>query len=386
MCYNPIIFQQYYDSLGNFHSHYFADYNPDIHSERSLQRLSLGLKLPGQYKHKFVVVPCGKCKQCRARLARDWKVRLYHHSLIHGTSLFITLTYNDEHMDDSNLNYRHFQLFMKKLRRRFPDRRLSFFCAGEYGGKSFRRHFHCLVFGLNINDVKSSFLCRSRKDKNIKIWRSDLISECWFDEESDSSRGYISVSQVLPGDPRCFGYVAGYIISKSDQFHSSIIESKGLSSEFHHMSLKPAIGKVYFLRNYEQMYRYNYCLFNGRKISIPRAYDRWYDKITSRLVVKSYSMPYNYSISKINRNLHCPSDPKVMVFLFADENISNHFCVDKISDFDKIKLRRRKIYSSFTCSQYNLDSQKINCQSFLCSGNRDLDLNMEVLQCHKKVY
>uniref|UniRef100_A0AAU8B4S1 Replication initiator protein n=1 Tax=Dulem virus 89 TaxID=3145800 RepID=A0AAU8B4S1_9VIRU len=361
MCYNPIIFQQWYDSDGRFHSHYYADYNPDIHTDEVLARLTRGLARVGMHRHSFRVIPCGKCKECRARLARDWKVRLFHHSLVEGDGIFVTLTYDDDHLEDNQLNYRHFQLFMKRIRRRFPGRQLSFFCAGEYGGRSLRRHFHCLIFGLGINDVKTRFLCRSRRAKDIKVWTSDLISECW------DNRGFVSVSHVFSGDSRVFGYVSGYIISKSDETHVNLINSNGLVPEFHHMSLKPAIGRRYFEKHYKDIYRNDYVVFNSRRYSVPKAYDNWYKKKTERYVIREGVT--GFGCLNILKNITNTCARMAYIFKLEDKFA---FVVDKISELDIIKSRRKLKAFSFTCTDYNFSSRRFNLSKYLFN-NRDLD-------------
>lgn len=373
MCYQPIIFEQWYDNLGQFHSHYFSDFIPEIHTPDYLRRLSIATKRVGKLKHKYVTVPCGKCNQCRARQARDWKVRLYHHSITEGDSIFVTLTYNDDNMDNHSLDYRHFQLFMKRLRRKFSDHRLSFFCAGEYGSKTLRRHFHCIIFGIDLNEVKSKFLCTSRKDKSVKIWTSDIISNCW------NNRGFVSVSRICKGDFRAFGYVSGYIISKSDEKHKKLIERYGLEPEFHHMSLKPCIGRIYYNRNHKQFFRQGFCHFSGRIVSVPRAYDRWYEKETTRYIVRpSYTSSFD-PFKRLGMSIHdfllsindllSPQDMMRIIFQYDDKL---PFTIDKVSDFDKIKMRRRKFFLSSTGSDYNLQSQKINISSFLGCYDRDI--------------
>lgn len=360
MCCNPIIFQQWYDCLGKFHSHYYADYNPDIHTDAVLKRLTHGLKRIGMFKHKFVVVPCGKCPECAARLARDWKIRLYHHSLTAGDGIFVTLTYDDHHMDDVNLNYRHFQLFMKRLRRRFPNRQLSFFCAGEYGCDSLRRHFHAIIFGIDIKEVRSEFLCRSRNAKDIKIWTSKLISDCW------DNRGFVSCSRVSSGDSRVFGYVSGYIISKNNDEHKLNVKMNRDVPELHHMSLKPAIGKEYFLRNVKDIFSRDFIVYNGRKASVPRAYDNWYKTLTSRYVIRTGCT--GFGLLDVLNNIRSSVVRMAYIFKLEDKFA---FTIDKVSDFDIIKSRRKRKASSFTCSNYNLDSRKYNYGTYM-SNTRDL--------------
>lgn len=375
MCCKPIIVEQWYDKNGNFHSVYFASFDPARHTPKYFNRIRWTHSLVGRRKQQFVVVPCGKCSDCVRTKARDWKVRLYHHSLTEGEGIFVTLTYNDAHMvdkkgkPDCNLNYLHFQLFMKRLRHLFPDRNISMFCAGEYGSKSLRRHFHAIIFGVTLDMIKSQYLCRSRKDKKTKIWRSSILEKCWCTSFSrkvegynpDELRGFVSVSRVVSDNPSVFGYVAGYVISKYDETHRLAVFKLGLAPEFHHMSLKNAIGKNYFLKNCEAIYKRDFVWYNCRKVPVPKAYDRWYEKFTGRTVIKRLLCPKNifdFAMSPLASSIF------KMDFVFNYLK-PGYVTIDKISDFDIIKSRRRlrALSSTGNNSLYNLDSLDINLNS-----------------------
>ena len=55
-------------------------------------------------------IPCGKCKDCLLKKAREWSVRCMHENEFHNEACFITLTYNNEHLpkngDEPTLNYK----------------------------------------------------------------------------------------------------------------------------------------------------------------------------------------------------------------------------------------------------------------------------------------
>lgn len=57
---------------------------------------------------------------------------------------FLTLTYDDDHLFDSSLNYRDLTLFFKKLRKAGLE--FTYVASGEYGDTSARPHFHVLMF------------------------------------------------------------------------------------------------------------------------------------------------------------------------------------------------------------------------------------------------
>lgn len=85
----------------------------------------------------------------------------------HDSSYFVTLTYDDLHVPKSyypdpetgeahtsfTLCKRDFQLWMKRLRKKFSDDKIRFFACGEYGGQTKRPHYHVIVFGLHLNDL-----------------------------------------------------------------------------------------------------------------------------------------------------------------------------------------------------------------------------------------
>ena len=62
-------------------------------------------------------VPCGQCVECRLKRSRDWAARCMQEASQHERNCFITLTYRDA---PESLDYRDFQLFMKRLRKIAP--------------------------------------------------------------------------------------------------------------------------------------------------------------------------------------------------------------------------------------------------------------------------
>ena len=119
------------------------------------------------------IVPCGKCYYCRLRHVNMWVVRLLEQQKVSDTAYFITLTYEDEknnlesdtarHTPSGRrtLNKRDLQLFFKRLRRlsenngRLP---IKYYAVGEYGKRSFRPHYHAIVFNANESDIRKSWL------------------------------------------------------------------------------------------------------------------------------------------------------------------------------------------------------------------------------------
>ena len=97
-----------------------------------------------------IKVPCGHCMPCRIQRAREWAQRIVYEMPYHEKSCFITLTYDNEHFNPS-LNPSDLQGFWKRLRERFPDRKLKYLACGEYGDKGGRPHFHAILFGVSLD-------------------------------------------------------------------------------------------------------------------------------------------------------------------------------------------------------------------------------------------
>ena len=88
------------------------------------------------------LVRCGQCRMCRTRRKQAWVGRLLLEARDHKAARFLTLTYA---VEPGKLEYSDFQKFMKRYRVIYGPCR--FFAVGEYGSKTFRGHWHVLIFG-----------------------------------------------------------------------------------------------------------------------------------------------------------------------------------------------------------------------------------------------
>ena len=70
---------------------------------------------PGLVGFQF---PCRKCLPCRLNNAAEKAIRCVHEAQMHDGNIFLTLTYDAEHLESDKLIYKDFQLFMKSLRKR----------------------------------------------------------------------------------------------------------------------------------------------------------------------------------------------------------------------------------------------------------------------------
>ena len=130
------------------------------------------------------VVPCGKCPACLANQRSEWIFRLQQEYLVSSFSIFVTLTYDDEHVPlDFSVNKRDVQLFHKRLRKHFPSADLRYYLVSEYGDHTFRPHYHGLYFfkailpRINKNFINSFFVITTFKEiQPVIMWSKCMVA------------------------------------------------------------------------------------------------------------------------------------------------------------------------------------------------------------------
>jgi len=193
-----------------------------------------------------------------------------HESSLHESNCFITLTYNDDNLPaDSSLNYRHFQLFMKRLRFRFPFKKIRFYMAGEYGDQFGRPHFHACIFGLDFSDKTPL----RKSPSGAMLYRSSTLEDLW-------PFGFSSIGDVTFESA---AYVARYIMKKitgnqSADHYEGVDTSTGevitRTAEFNKMSLKPGIGAGWYDLYKTDVYPHDFVVIKGKKLKPPKYYDK----------------------------------------------------------------------------------------------------------------
>lgn len=106
----------------------------------------------------YIQVPCTKCILCREKSSREWSFRaLCENNSSTSEPLFLTLTYNNEHLPKHGIFKEELQLFFKRLRihldRKKIPHNIRYFACGEYGTKSGRPHYHAILW--NFPEMKT---------------------------------------------------------------------------------------------------------------------------------------------------------------------------------------------------------------------------------------
>ncbi|QXP08170.1 MAG: replication initiator protein [Arizlama microvirus] len=214
---------------------------------------------------------CGRCIGCRLLYSQMWAIRCVHESKGWERNCVVTLTYRDADLpSDSNLVYRDFQLFMKRVRKHFAPDTVRFFCGGEYGEKNGRPHFHAVLFNCDFDD---KVVYKEREGRPVlwtssradKLWRLGdvVVGECTFD-----SAAYIAryVVKKVYGDLAALHYVDP---------DTGVL----LCPEFAHMSLKPGIGFNWLSKfRSDVLVDLKITERGGHKVSLPRLYMKYLEK------------------------------------------------------------------------------------------------------------
>lgn len=121
-----------------------------------------------EIKQEYMALPCGKCPACLKRRASGWSFRLVKEEERNNSALFVTLTYDTEHVPITrngymNLDKTDLQKFFKRLRKRCYEK-VRYYAVGEYGSKTQRPHYHIILFNATPLVVENSW-----KINNIPI-------------------------------------------------------------------------------------------------------------------------------------------------------------------------------------------------------------------------
>lgn len=246
-----------------------ACYHPSVVSIARKSAANARLRVADRVK-----VPCGHCLGCRADQARSWAVRLVHEGEEPARpSWFVTLTYAPEKLPlNGTLNPRDPTLFFKRLRRAVEPERVSYYLCGEYGETTERPHYHAVLYGPEFLD-RTVLTVRS----GAPVFQSPSLEAAW-------GLGLCELTGLTFGAAR---YVAGYVRKKVRQRDSpdhylrvdpSTGELVDLQKEYGRMSRRPALGRRWIERYWQDVYPRDFVVMEGKELKPPRYYDKWMDE------------------------------------------------------------------------------------------------------------
>jgi len=247
-----------------------------------------GIKFYNPYKdnrhHKGIQIPCRQCTGCRSEYSRQWAMRNVHEASLHDRNVFITLTYDNDHLpllgpseEHNTLVKDHFRLFIKSLRKPHkklgwvPPKKIRFYMCGEYGEKGTKRpHYHAILFNTYFPDMVP---LEGKKN----LFTSEILRQIW-------GKGHVSVGAVTFESA---AYVSKYVQKKingqkKDEHYRVIDKETGeylgqRQQEYANMSRRPGIAGDWLAKYKDRVYQTDDITINGRKMRPPKYYDRIYE-------------------------------------------------------------------------------------------------------------
>ncbi|WGL30932.1 replication initiator protein [Dipodfec virus UOA04_Rod_542] len=178
-------------------------------------KINYGTSWPPDY---YLEVPCGYCIGCQKSSNNQYRIRLLYEVRSHppGSCLFLTLTFDDEHLTrfekDPNKAVR---LFLDRVRKRY-GKQIRHWIIGEYGTLHGRVHYHGILFNVP-EELSTVYEVEHPGDHPI-------IRELW-------SYGFVFVGYV--SDKTC-SYITKYLTKSINgkKVRPRIISSKGIGSSY----------------------------------------------------------------------------------------------------------------------------------------------------------
>ena len=191
---------------------------------------------------------------------------------MHQDNIFLTLTYDDEHLPSNKLFYPDWQEFAKKLREKRVNHitdpevkkeyRKKFYMpmmvTGEYGEQNKRPHWHAIIFNYRPKDSKHLYT----SDHGEEVFTSDEIHKLWGKGRHEF--GSVTIESA--------GYVARYASKKLVHGHDGDHEYEPI----HRTASKRGIGRTWIEKYWKHTFDNGFIVLpNGQKAGIPRYYVDW---------------------------------------------------------------------------------------------------------------
>lgn len=232
----------------------------------------------GRIDGQSFVYSCGRCVGCCLRRSRDLAVRCVHQSksVDISTCHFLTFTHSDAslpRLEDGRptLDKTLMPSMFKRLRKNTGVTGIKYLQVGEYGTKTLRPHYHAVVFGLPLSDLKPY----KRGRFGHQLYNSETLQQAWQD------RGHVVVGSFSFDTAQ---YCARYMLDK--QLHADYTSSETFSIEtgevfspqVEHVSTsrggRSGHGLAYnfFDEHHRRFFSLGACVVGNKQYPVPRYY------------------------------------------------------------------------------------------------------------------
>lgn len=260
-------------------------------------------ELPLQHpyaNHPPVEVPCKQCIHCRLMKSKETALRSQHEITSFKKNCFITLTVSNEYIDEifpnGSLDHRPFQLFAKRLRKKFQGfeyvehpitkesiNPIRILMCGEYGEETNRPHYHAILYNFDFDDKVAW-----KNNNGIILYNSPSLSKLWkyghavIGEANFETSAYIAryVTKKKNGK-EADGYLdddGNYVLPHYCDPETGLLKKP----EYIVFPSSYGLGRIYYEQNKDRIFHYDEDIAINRKgqqfkMKPPTYYDRIYD-------------------------------------------------------------------------------------------------------------
>ena len=227
------------------------------------------------------VFKCGRCLPCRKAQAKQLATRCVLHASLYKLNCFLTLTY-DESAEGyhNNLQYEDIQKFKKRLRqsvKRETGKRIEVFNVHEYG-KNGKKHWHLIVFNHDFSDKKLF-----TTNNALPLYTSAKLKKLW------------------PFGHHTIGDVSEASAMYQAQYMEKDFKNNNQTSLKKSHSKHSGLGRPFFLLHFRQILTLGFIPFGGRKLSLPRYFEKIADKHYSH-----FYDPTRFHDTPFRKRIHRP--------------------------------------------------------------------------------
>lgn len=180
----------------------------------------------------LLTVNCGSCVNCNKRKVNDYFIRAFYEfqkcQSYGGFTYFETLTYNDKNLPISfgipHFEKKHLRLFFQRLKGILSKNgfeittdgknRLRYLVSSEYGGKTRRPHYHCLLF-VYIHGLDPAKF----KQYVNEAWKYGFCNPIYGVQEIKGRPVSRSPYMWLVNDYKFIHYVCKYVVKQVEFEH-----------------------------------------------------------------------------------------------------------------------------------------------------------------------
>lgn len=192
------------------------------------------------------VFNCGHCEACRKKYASEWSVRCACEATEHPYNYFLTLTYDNQHIDYACK--KDLDKFLDRISGKNHKNKFKYFACMERGELG-RLHFHVALFCDFEFDLYDA-----TKINGFYYYHSHFLDDKWT----------FGLTNIAPFQNGCAHYIAKYA-------------SKDNSAQ---LFMSRNLGKSYFTKHCLDIIKDDFKLYGqfdkGTCVNIPQAFVRWF--------------------------------------------------------------------------------------------------------------